>query len=533
MKLTIDEKGRPLVVDYSPRLKPLLVKWFASGETKRGLLVDKRRVIALTMHYGSKLEVDERAQAWVDTYLTKIVPKRIGEHLRSKGREYQHKTVLAMFRERSLGCFIDAGGGKTVLVLEFAKHIGPTLVVVPPVIWYDAYIGSKEKPGDLTTWYRGLKVADAISPNTKSGRVAALRQRADIYAVSPYTIGGLLQEIRDLPLAGIAWDESSLGRNPDSQLAKTMIAISGRTEFKQAFSADPIPNSAGELWSQYEFLKPGLFGTWNKFGRTYGETGRYGFMFRDIDAALSAVDVIRPHSVMLSQDHFWPDKPDLSMKRVFVDLGRREQRAYDAMAEEYAFRPDGDEAETITADDKTGMGRRMKLRQMTAGFIYDDRGNAHWTGERTKLNAIKKLVKKAHREQWVVWCQFKEEGALIAQTLEEEGYTVAPLISESMSSKDALDDFKARRKQVLVSHTSQASHGVRLAQCRNMIFASLTYDNDAVYQAIRRIYRPPQKRDCRVYFLLARGTVDEEIFSQLAEKMAWGEKWRERILQGA
>lgn len=532
----------PYLTGYSPALEPILEKWFSVAKSKNGdgMVIDKRRTIALTQHYNGVIEVDTKAQAWLDAYWNTI-PKRLSPHL----YEHQRAAVLKALEQKSLGCFIDAGGGKTVIACEFAKHVGPVLLIVPPAIWNDAYINPGDakgnNKGDLIEFpaYHGLAWADAINQKTKADKIAALNQRADIYAVSMYAIGekrtgsggpSLLQEALKIPVAGVIVDESSLIRNVERTRAKAVLACKTKTELKLALSADPCPNDVGEIWTQAEFLRPGTLGTYNTFGKLYGQKGRYGYTFPTDEHALNAVEQVKPFSILMPQSAFWKDRPKYTPLKVPVTLDEDERRAYDALEADLSIRGEGEHGTEEQIVATSAMEKDMMLRELTSGFSYSAYG-ATWHGDRSKLKMIQRLIAERPKEQWVIWCQWREEGQAYTDALEELGYSVSSLIRESRGDRDNLESFKSRKTQILVSHTSQASHGVRLAQARNMIFASLTYDNDAVYQAIRRIYRPPQKRDCYVYFLVAERTVDEKIWAALTEKIKWRENFERKMME--
>jgi hypothetical protein len=513
--------GSFVLSGFTDALAPRLRKWFGlPGSVEGGIAIAPRRVLALTQHYRGRIELSDTVRRWLDDGLLGI-SKKLSRHLHDYRGGYQVPIMTEAFSKRSFGAYLDAGAGKSVLACEFAKHLGPTLLVVPPIIWRSAYLGDD---GDLTRFYPGLRVVDATEGAGADRRRAALQEPADLYAVSPYTIGGVLRELLDLPIAGIVWDESSLGRNPRSNLSQTMRRLASKSEFKLGMSADPCPNNVGELWAQIDFLEPGRLKSYDAFCGKYGERTRYGYSFPDTDKAVEAVSEVRDRIVMLPQQDFWHDRPRLNLITVPVELGPKERQAYDAMDVEYALRNVG-EHDVVVEDE---MSKRMKLRELTFGFVFDHRKDAHWVGERSKLRAIMGLIKRATREQWIIWTQFRPEADLIVESLRRANVTCAALLESdrdmARSSDENLAAFQKRRFQVLITHTKSAAHGVRLTNACNMVFSSLTDDNDAVYQATRRIYRPPQHKDCNVYFLVANRTVDEQIMAGLRLKMEWRAK---------
>lgn len=534
MKL-VSKDGRIVLTGYPDKLREYIQKWFGSKKAQSeaglpaaaGIVILRNKLIALMQHYSQRgVQMDatlkEQFAAWYAS-----IPSRLSPHITSYRGGYQAKILKRAFDIKSLGCFMDAGGGKTNIGCEFATHIGPCLLVTTPIIWDNAYVGTESQPGDLR-FYPHLKVVDATGGRGANWKRAILNKPADLYVVSPFSIGGIQRELLDLPLAGIIWDESSLGRNPGSTRSLVMRSLAAKTDYKLALSADPCPNDVGELWAQMDFLERGRLGSFGSFGSKYGEKTRWGYDFHDIDLALEAVNEVRDRILLIPQERFWPEsrkgKVKLHLKTHYVTLDKQERAKYNEMEEDYTLRYGNDIEEVIIAEGD--MSRQMKLRELTAGFIYDAKKDAHFIGSASKLRAAIKLIKRRSKEQWIIWAQFVPEGRLITEALTQAGFAVTSLMGAdasdpASSTKDNLRSFVERRTQILVSHTSSASHGVRLTNCRNMIFISLTDDNDAVYQATKRIHRPPQTKDCYVYFLVAQDTVDVDILNGLRRKMAW------------
>jgi SNF2 family DNA or RNA helicase len=78
--------------------------------------------------------------------------------------------------------------------------------------------------------------------------------------------------------------------------------------------------------------------------------------------------------------------------------------------------------------------------------------------------------------------------------------------------------------QILGAQIQSGGVGVDLTQARYCIFYSLSFSLGDFQQAIARIHRPGQKGTVFYFYLLASGTIDEQIMQLLERK--------EDIIQG-
>src|SRR5690606_16352617 len=122
---------------------------------------------------------------------------------------------------------------------------GRTLVVAPTSV--------------LVAWKEQLsRFRPRLSISLFSGSSRVFDEKAHVVLTS---YGILRQEIERLAEAGwdlVVLDESQTIKNPDSQVARAAHSI--RSFARIAMSGTPIENRKEDLWSQFQFLNPGLLG---------------------------------------------------------------------------------------------------------------------------------------------------------------------------------------------------------------------------------------------------------------------------------
>ena len=155
----------------------------------------------------------------------------------------------------------------------------------------------------------------------------------------------------------------------------------------------------------------------------------------------------------------------------------------------------------------------MKLRQLTSGFAYTETGVAI-TGH-SKLNEMKDLILEiGPTKQIIIWANFREEIRQLLEALPNSG----ALWSGTPDRLDVIDRFKNGQLQYLIANPQSAGHGLTFTNCCDTIYYSLNYSFELLKQSQDRIHRIGQTRKCTYHYLLAKGTIDEVIYTALTKK---------------
>lgn len=535
--------GNVVVEDVPATLAPTMAKRFGAVQVAAAAFtLPPKMSLAFRSHYRAALAVEDSFENWLGRQFSPgaIFPRLHPATLEYRGG-YQARIIDHAVRLRTHGALLYAGAGKSLIALEIARMTGPTLIITTPQVFASAYVE------DLRKFYSGdfrdaagrpirLRVSVALGDDRSvASRRAALRRAADVYFVSPFIIGGrgVLPELLNLPLAGVEVDESTYFRDEDAVKVRALQELGARAEQRHILTAGISPNDVSELWTQMDFLRPGEFGTKTQFCSRYGQRDFRGrWTFPDEAKRIAALEAIRPWVTWLGPRELWPDAPAQTFVSVPVELGPEQRTHYDSMDADLRMRHDGREVEVFDE-----MAQGMKLRELTAGFIYDSDGAVITLPANAKLQALRELVRRrfispAGIEPFVVWVEFREEFEMLRRAFAAWRIPAGELHGSSRASLAALADFRAGKLAALVSHPRGAAHGIRLDTCRNQVWFSLTYDADEWQQALSRTWRPPQRHECRYFVLQARNTIDERIYAVLQGKESW-RALQESVLGGS
>lgn len=430
------------------------------------------------------------------------------------------------------GClFHDPGLGKTRTVLEIFAELKKRnkklrlFVACPLSLVHTAWGEDVRKFTDFTYEYfkdNPLTDADIVSLNYES--------------VISSTWGVNLFNIIKQGDWMCVLDESSRLKNPKSVTAKTLLEVRHFFLHRIVSSGTPMPNSEMELWAQVEFAKPeALHKSFYAFRNIYFQMARGNQVASSEIISreqmrrmrMSGWDyAIRPgmrEHLLKKIDSFthWMKKEDAldlpeKIEQVReVELTALEKRHYKEMKTELITEIGG---KAIVA--QVALTKLMKLRQITSGFVYDASGGSVTIpgNSSSKMKELLAILADLGKRQVIIWVQFREEVAAIKQRLEEAGYSHKSFSDTDMDVADKIREFKENKFQCLIAHPANMAHGLTLVNCSVMIYYSFDYSWERQIQGKDRIHRIGQTEKCFYIYLIARGTIDEMIYSVLNKK---------------
>ena len=414
--------------------------------------------------------------------------------------DYQAWTVRLALERQRFAAFMMTGMGKTVVGLEWARHVvahGRVLIVAPLNVCHQ-WITEAEKFYGLR-----LQVLDA----TDRGVLNYFLQCERGIAITNYEkLDGTTEP---LPIAGLVLDESSVLKQSMGARRTSIIAAGRGLRWKLALSATPAPNDRLEyaehayfldvVRSTREFLAAFFVnrdGEWQL--KHHGEKAFYRH--------LASWSVFMRDPRAYGFDDHTMDLPTLSIDYQQVAL-TPEQMARARVWER------GKQASLFGAT-PGGVTSRTKMLQIANGFELVD-------GHAERFSAIKpahvaEIANERHGdERVIVWTNYDAEaaelGRLIPDAVVLSGKTPIPERSR------IIDEWSmGGGVRVLVAKTAMFSAGLNLQACRVMVFSSMTDSFERWFQAIRRCYRYGQEREVLVYVPLTQ--LDQAICENVLDK---------------
>ena len=416
---------------------------------------------------------------------------------------------------------MEMGTGKTITSIAIAgalyrKSLIQKVLVVAPLsilgVWKDEFdkfavfeyclailSGTGAKKADTLRHMRGKPLQVAIV-NYES----AWRMEDRILAWKP-----------DLVIC----DEGHKIKNHSISASRAMHRIGAKAGYRLLLTGTIITNKAIDVFSQYKFLNPAIFGpSFYAFRNRYFNMVGYGKHTPILKRSMEQDLMRRLHSIAFRATKAeCLDLPETIEIVRSVDLEAPAARIYrDLVRDSYAELGQGEVSATNI------LTRLLRLSQVTGGFAADDSGTAPIQISTAKQDALADIIDATLQEggKLVIIARFIPEITTIRKMLDKQGIGYACITGEIKERDAEVTRFQTDpQTQVFIGQIATAGLGITLTAASTMVFYSLDYSMSNYEQAKARIHRVGQKEKCTYIYLAAKGTVDEKVLKALRDKV--------------
>ncbi len=423
-------------------------------------------------------------------------------------------------RSRGYALLMEMGTGKTITSIAITGRlyldgqIRRALVVAPLSIvgvWEEEFA----KFGDFDY---SLAVLNG-NGTKKTDTLKALRGACLQVAVVNYESAWRLEkEIAGWNPDLIICDEGHKIKTHNISASKAMHRLGMGAKYRLLLTGTVITNKAIDVFSQYKFLNPAIFGSsFYSFRNRYFDMLGYGNHTPVLKHSMEPELTTKLHSIAFratkSECLDLPETIDVIRS---VELESPAVKVYrDLVKESYAELGNKE----ITATNI--LTRLLRLSQLTGGFIGDDGGGTPQNISRAKLNALSDIIDTAQQEckKLVVIARFVPEIKAICAMLGKLGIGYSCIMGGVKDREEQVFRFQNDPDiQVFVGQIATAGLGITLTAASTMVFYSLDYNMANFEQAKARIHRVGQRENCTYIYLNAKGTVDEKVLKALRNK---------------
>jgi SNF2 family DNA or RNA helicase len=315
----------------------------------------------------------------------------------------------------------------------------------------------------------------------------------------------------------IICDEGHKIKTHSTSAAKAMHRLGAKAAYRLLLTGTPVTNKAIDIFSQYKFLNPAIFGnsfySWrNRYFDMVGYGNHTPILKRTMEPELTR----KMHSIAFRATKAeCLDLPETTDIVRSVELESKATKLYRGLVKDsYAELAGGE----ITATNI--LTRLLRLSQLTGGFIGAD-------GEKTeqvstaKLDALADIIEDVTEsgQKIVVIARFVPEIAAIKKLCEKLGVGYAAISGETKDRAEQVAMFQTSPEcQVFVGQVQTAGLGITLTAANTMTFYSTDYSMSNYEQARARIHRVGQSEKCTYIHLVAKDTVDSKILLSLQQK---------------
>jgi SNF2 family DNA or RNA helicase len=313
-------------------------------------------------------------------------------------------------------------------------------------------------------------------------------------------------------------DEGHKIKTHNIAASKAMHRIGAKAAYRLLLTGTVITNKAIDVFSQYKFLNPTVFGqSFYVFRNRHFDMTGYGQHTPVLKRSMEQDLMRRLHCIAFRATKAeCLDLPETTDIVRYVELEPAAAKIYrDLVKDSYAEL--GQSEVTVT----NILTRLLRLSQLTGGFIGDDEGNAPQRISTAKQAALEDIVEEALQEdkKLVIIARFIPEIKAICKLLEKQGVNYSCIMGGVKDRDAQVSAFQNDpQTQVFVGQIATAGLGITLTAASTMVFYSEDYSMSNFEQAKARIHRVGQKENCTYIYLVAKGTVDEKVLAALRSK---------------
>ena len=336
---------------------------------------------------------------------------------------------------------------------------------------------------------------------------------------------GIFERLQAFDADLIICDESQRIKTFDAAQSKAMHRLGDCARYKLILSGTPVQNDAMDIFSQYRFLDPTIFGqNYYTFRSRYAVMG--GFNKKQVVGYRDMDELIRKeHSIAyrVTKEEA-VDLPEQTFENRIVALGKKERGIYNQLKRDSVAQLEGGGQVTAT----TVLTRLLRLQQFTGGFLVEDEATRPQLVSRGKLDALSDILHDyvlEGRKKLVIFARFIPEVMeiikLTGDMLGKAGKRCVSIYGDIPKEQrgDIVRQFQTDPDtMVIVGQIDTLGVGVTLTAADTCVYYSVNWNYATYEQSLSRIHRLGQKHPCLYIHLITEKTVDETVMKALARK---------------
>lgn len=450
--------------------------------------------------------------------------------------KHQKKALSYLYRRDAAALYTDMGTGKTKVMIDLIQSRGfkRVLVVAPNKaceVWEDQ-IGIHGVEGVFSVSRLNTFSVRKVTELLDTVPCIGLESTSDkilVFIINYEKVwrDGIAQRFlrKKFGLDCVICDESHRIKTPRSKCSMYLAKLGKVVPHRYLVTGTPLAENPTDVYAQYKFLDPTIFGT--NLGRFRDEyevidpvmTARIGHRILDKNNPYKNLEQL--HEKMFSCAFYIESSVELpeqtDIERKFLMATKTEKLYHQVFKDRVA------ELNGMWLSSDNVLTTVLRLQQITSGYAtvedLDTKEQKIINIDKTRREALRDLLEEFPQgEPIVIFARFKKDLKNIHRVCHELGI----LSSEVSGSVDTLKEWKQGETQVLAVQYSSGSESIDLTRARYCIYYSMTQRLALYEQSRKRIHRPGQTRPVVYYHMIEtmkKGlTIDEKMYQALQNK---------------
>ncbi|HLR51216.1 MAG TPA: DEAD/DEAH box helicase [Candidatus Sphingobacterium stercoripullorum] len=520
------EELRHNILNHTPEYKLpdgsiaiLPEEWFSQYENMFDFSTETKRIRLKKTHIGLIQDISTHANTELHEKIdrlqgfTGLTQREVSANFNGVLRNYQQAGYnwLLFLKEYGFGgCLADDMGlGKTIQTLSLIQHemdqkksgeknFGPILLIAPTSLIFNW----KEEALKFTT-----DLSIVLHTGSNRSKNEQDFQSADLILTS-YGIARIDEELlSNMYFHYIILDESQNIKNPSSKSFSAIRKLKG--SHRLVLSGTPVENSIQDLWSQMEFLNPGLLGPLSYFQKKFVVPIEKK---KDAQKAEKLQALIKPFVLRRTKEQVATELPKKTEQIIHCPMSDEQLTLYEKIKSEYRNHLLGfSNTKQFKSNKLSILAGLTKLRQIANHpKLLEERTQA----ESGKLDAVLSVLEPivAERSKVLIFSQFVSNLQIVKEELIKRRIKFSYLDGSTKDRKQVVDEYTSNQDiYVFLISIKAGGVGLNLTQAQYVFLLDPWWNPAVEQQAIDRTHRIGQKKSVFIYKFITKDTVEEKI----------------------
>ena len=302
----------------------------------------------------------------------------------------------------------------------------------------------------------------------------------------------MLASEKDL-LSGVGWnvvclDEAHVIKNRETVTSEAVMSLTASSRI--VLTGTPVQNYLGELWNLFQFLNPGLLGTYRQFSSRFIDVPANETQMRrqQLKRIISPFLLRRTKADVVEE---LPEKTEITYR---IPLTPDERMQYEVMREKARH-----QAESADRLNMNVLASITRLRQASCDMALTD---SSWKAMSSKTEAFLDLAGEilSGNNRILVFSQFTAYLSTVARELEKKGVEYFYLDGKVPAAKrsEMVAAFQQGEKHVFLISLKAGGLGLNLTGANYVIHLDPWWNPAIEQQATDRAYRIGQSQNVTV-----------------------------------
>jgi superfamily II DNA or RNA helicase len=411
------------------------------------------------------------------------------------------------------GCLADDMGlGKTIQVISLLADQqqmkkGTSMAVVPRSLLFNW-------AAEIDKFCPDLRYIHYHGPERQTRRQELLEY--DLVITTYDTATNDIEYFKEINFNYIILDESQAIKNPASKRYKAMRLL--RADNRIVMTGTPIENNTFDLYAQFSFINPGIFGGQQYFREHFSNAIDKN---NDADTADLLKKLINPFLLRRTKEQVASDLPDRTENVIYCEMDHIQRSYYDALKN--AIRSEIEQSISKTGFDKVRfkiIEGLLRLRQVCNAPQLVDPSLPPHKRVSVKIETLLEIIENdLGNHNALIFSQFTSMLDIVKSALDKRHIKYAYLDGSTKDRKAAVDNFNDHDDIRLFLISLKAGNtGLNLTKADYVYLIDPWWNPAVEAQAIDRTHRIGQTKNVFAYKMICKNTIEEKILELQSKK---------------